>query len=52
MFLYALSAACMVILASFSGFIKIQPRQANVNAAGADTDTVLLGGMPVGIYGD
>ena len=34
----------------FSGFIKIQPRQANVNAAGADTDTVLLGGMPVGIY--
>ena len=50
MFLYALSAACMVILASFSGFIKIQPRQANVNAAGADTDTVLLGGMPVGIY--
>ena len=49
-FLCFLSAVCLILLASFSGFSKIQPQQANVNATGTDTDTVLLGGMPVGIY--
>lgn len=50
LFLCALSAFCLVFLASFSWLSEIQPEQANVNAAGTDTDTVLLGGMPVGIY--
>ena len=50
LFLCALAAACLTFPASFSGFSEIQPQQANVNAAGTDTNTVLLGGMPVGIY--
>lgn len=50
LFLCALAAACLVLPASFAAFGGIQPQQANVNAAGTDTDTVLLGGMPVGIY--
>lgn len=43
-------AACLTLFASFSGFRGFRSQQTNVNAAGADTDTVLLGGMPVGIY--
>lgn len=50
MLLFVLAAVCLVFLSSFSKPGVIQPGQTNVNAAGNDTDTVLLGGMPVGIY--
>ena len=46
----AASAACLILFAAFSGFRGIRSWQANVNAVGADADTVLLGGMPAGIY--
>lgn len=45
-----LSAVCLISLSRFSGLDAVNPRQTNVSAAGTGTDTVLLGGMPVGIY--
>ena len=50
LFLIVLSVVCLISLTLLPGLDKIQPRQTNVSAAGTDTDTVLLGGMPVGIY--
>lgn len=45
-------AAAVILVLSFSllGFNTIQTRRTDANAAGASSDTVLLGGMPVGIY--